>query len=296
MNEKTIFALGCFDGVHLGHAALLAKCRELARQQQCKSGVVTFAGHPGQLLSGVAPELINTPQDRNYLLRHCFSIDKVESLVFDEALMCTPWEQFLNRLVQELGAAGFVCGSDFRFGHKGQGDARLLQQYCQQHDMPCAVVPQQSIDGIRVSSTYIRSLLSQGCLEQAEAFLGHPHILTGTVSHGNQIGRTIGVPTANIAYDSRLVQLPLGVYACTATVEGKTYCAVTNIGIRPTVAGNHITVEAHILDFSLDIYGKKILLAFHSFLRPEQKFRDLPSLKKQIENDKKIVENTVFKK
>ena len=130
---------------------------------------------------------------------------------------------------------------------------------------------------------------------QANRFLGHSHILSGTVSHGKQLGRTIGVPTANIPFPDVLVKLPFGVYACQVEVDGKSYSAVTNVGIRPTVSGEGVTVESHLLDFSGDLYGKNITVCFFDFIRPEQKFSDLAQLQEQIAADKILAEKILAK-
>lgn len=283
MTEKTIYALGFFDGVHLGHQALLSACRSLARRTGCKPGAVTFGTHPETLVAGNAPKLINTVSDRQRLLC-AYGMEDIVVLPFDRTLMTTHWSDFLAQLTQ-AGAAGFVCGSDFRFGARGNGTAKKLEAFCQSRDLPYAIVPQQLLDGIRISSTHIRQLLEQGELEQANRFLGHPHALTGQVIHGRGLGHTIGIPTANLALPEELVRPKFGVYACTAVVDGAQYAAVTNIGIRPTVEGHHVTVEPWLMDFEGDLYGKMITLCFHSFLRPEQKFASLEELKQQIQKD-----------
>ena len=278
--NKTIYALGFFDGVHIGHQALLNQCRALAEKNGCLAGAVTFSSHPDALVFGAAPVLINTPEDRERLLLHW--LDSVITLPFDEKMHATPWETFLDTLRADYAAVGFVCGDDFRFGAKGAGNPGLLTQYCREHGLPCAVVPEQSLDGTRVSSSYIRTLLEAGDMERAAAFLGHPHILTGTVVHGHQLGRTLGIPTANLRLPQGLVVPRFGVYACFARVDGVAYPAVTNVGTRPTVEGHGITVEPWILDFSGDLYGKEICLEFHKFLRPECKFDSLETLREEI--------------
>lgn len=280
MKEKTIYALGFFDGVHLGHQALLAACRKLANEHSCQAGVVTFDTHPGTQLSGHAPMLINSLEDREQLL-FAYGMDTVFTLPFDEALMHTHWSSFLTQLVAG-GAAGFVCGSDFRFGAGGSGTAKKLRAFCESRQLPFAVVPQQLLEDIRVSSTHIRQLLSDGDLESTNRFLGHPHILTGEVISGRGLGRTMGIPTANLKIPEG-VQLPkTGVYACLALVDGEQYPAVTNIGTRPTVGGHHVTVEPWLLDFDGDLYGKRLTLLFFAFLRPEKKFDSLDALQAEI--------------
>ena len=156
---------------------------------------------------------------------------------------------------------------------------------CKAENIPCRIVPAVTLDGQVVSSRQIRLLLEEGNLEKANAFLGHPHLLMGVVAPGKQLGRTIGVPTANLSYGPERVTLPYGVYACRVALEGKAYAAVTNIGTRPTVDGENVTVEPWILDFAGDLYGKELMLEIHSFLRPEQKFADLEELKVQIQKD-----------
>ena len=295
MKEKTIYALGFFDGVHLGHQALLTACREMADGLGCHAGVVTFLGHPDTLVHGSTPALINTPADRKKLLRQ-FHMDTVAELPFDQALMAMPWQDFLIKLLSEYGAAGFVCGADFRFGYQGKGTAELLGKYCQSRGLPWAIVPEQTLDGVTVSSTHIRKCLEAGDMEQADRFLGHPHILTGTVISGRKLGRTLGIPTANLALPEGVAELPHGVYACKAQVEDREYLAVTNIGSRPTVGGHHVTVEPWLLDFDGDLYGKTITLSFYRFLRAERKFDSLEELRAEIQKNaaqtRKIFENT----
>lgn len=281
--RQIIYALGFFDGVHLGHRMLLAACRQLAAQQNCLSGAVTFASHPEALVTGNAPALLNTIEDRQKLLR-AYGMDTVLVLPFDQALMRTHWSTFLEQLCDH-DAAGFVCGSDFRFGAKGNGTAKKLAAFCEKRGLPYAIVPQQTLDGIRVSSTYIRQLVEAGEMEQAARFLGHPHILSGTVVAGRGLGRTLGVPTANIPLPADVICPCRGVYACKVSVDGETHTAVTNVGMRPTVGGHHITVEPWLLDFDGDLYGKEITLSFHTLLRREEKFPSLEALKAQIQKD-----------
>lgn len=285
IENKKIYALGFFDGVHSGHQALLAACRKLAAENGGLAGVVTFTSHPDALVSGTAPMLLNDPEDRRRLLKS-FGISQIVELPFDRQLMEMSWRDFIRMLRSKpYCAAGFVCGIDFRFGHMGQGTAQILSNYCTAAGMPHAVVPQQEKNGIRISSTHIRQLIEAGQLEKATDFLGHPHILSGTVISGRKLGRTIGIPTANIRIPEGVVLPPRGVYACRVQVDAASYLAVTNIGSRPTVGGHHITVEPWILDFSGDLYGKTITLEFHTFLRPEQKFGSLEELQAEIQKN-----------
>ena len=280
--SKIIYALGFFDGVHIGHTQLLLRCHSLAYQHDCAAGVVTFGSHPDTLVLGSTPRLINSIEDREWLLREKYAMEAVLTLPFDEAMRTMPWEDFLEMLRREHGAAGFVCGEDFRFGHRGSGTAASLQEYCRRENIPCHVVPDQMLEGIRVSSSYIRQQLEDGHMATAVKFLGHPHILSGEVVHGRALGRTLGVPTANLRLPEGLAVPKFGVYACSCLIDGVRYPAVTNLGTRPTVEGSHITVEPWILDFSGDLYGRRITLEFHYFLRPEMKFPSLDALRQEI--------------
>lgn len=294
MKERTIYALGFFDGVHLGHKALLRACREIADNLGAKAGVVTFTSHPDALVLGRAPKLINTPADRRQLLRDA-GMDTVVELPFDKEMMAMPWQDFFRLLLEKYSAAGLVCGEDFHFGSGGEGTAALLRAACEERGIPCTVVPEQTLDGIAVSSTHIRALLEQGDMQAAARFLGHPHFLSGIVVRGRQLGRTMGIPTANLAFPEGLVLPKPGVYACTAEVDSGIYPCVTNVGTRPTVEGRHITVESWLQDFAGDLYGKTITLRFYRFLRPEQKFSDLQELRGEIlKNREEVLE--IFEK
>lgn len=284
MKNTAIYALGFFDGVHLGHQALLNKCRVLAAENGCLAGAVTFATHPEAIVAGKAPKLINTEADRRHLLTEN-GMDRVVELTFDAALRSMPWQTFIRLLREEYDAAGFVCGDDFRFGYRGEGNAALLSRFCKEAGLPCAVVPEQTLEGGRISSTRIRELLESGQMETAVRLLGHPHILSGTVISGRGLGRTIGIPTANLALPQGTVIPRKGVYACKALVGAQRYLAVTNVGSRPTVEGHHITVEPWLLDFDGDLYGQELVLEFYAFLRPEEKFPSLEALKEEIQRN-----------
>ena len=281
--RKKIFALGFFDGVHLGHQALLRECVDMARQYGYEPAAITFDRHPQSLFAPAPPPLINTSADRQILLRQ-YDMGPIYKFPVTKEVMSTPWQAFLGELL-EFGACGFVCGDDFRFGYKGEGDAEKLKIFCVERGLPCVIVPEQSMDGVRISSTHIRTLIESGNMEEAARFLGHPHILSGCVVPGRRIGRTIGIPTANILIPEGVVVPKLGVYACTCAIDGKKYVAVTNIGSRPTVGGHQTRAESWILDFEGDLYGKEITLEFHKFLRAEQKFDSLEELKAQILQD-----------
>ena len=282
-NEKRIYALGFFDGVHLGHQALLKECCNLAQQLHCDTAAITFDAHPRSLFCADAPALISTLYDRQLLLQS-YGIGHVHSFPVTKDVMSTPWEGFLEYLLEQ-GAVGFVCGDDFHFGHRGEGDAEKLRSFCSARNIPCVIVPEQLRKGKRISSSLIRTLIESGEMESAMHFLGHPHVLTGQVLHGQKLGRKLGVPTANLVIPAGIAVPKFGVYACRVAIDGNLYAAVANVGTRPTVDGIGITVEPWILDFEGDLYGKKLCLEFYRFLRHEMKFADLDELKHQIQTD-----------
>ena len=280
---KRVFALGFFDGVHLGHQALLAECVSLAKKLGAQTAAITFDRHPRSLFDQTPPPLISTAASRDLLLRR-YGIDFVRVFPVTREIMGMPWRKFLAEMMA-CGAVGFVCGDDFHFGRSNEGSVQALKEFCGQRGMPCVIVPEQAVDGKRISSTYIRRQIETGDMETAMRFLGHPHIISGIVVPGRQLGRTLGIPTANILLEPGLVVPKFGVYACRCQVDGKSYAAVTNVGTRPTVSGVGVTVEPWLLNYEGDLYGREITLEFCRFLRPETKFGSLEELKNQIHRD-----------
>lgn len=278
--EKVIIALGFFDGVHLGHQALLTACVEMAKEQGVEPAAITFENHPQSLFSNQIPPLLTTLADRQRLLRR-YGMEQIHAFPVTKEVMSTDWRDFLDLLVG-MGAVGFVCGDDFRFGSRGEGNGEKLKAYCAEKNLPCVIIPEQTMDDTRVSSTYIRSQIEAGDMATAVRFLGHPHILSGEVVSGRHIGRSIGVPTANLLIPEGVAVPKFGVYACQVEIDGTKYSAVANVGTRPTVGGHRVTVEPWILDFEGDLYGRRITLEFHRFLRPERKFDSLEELRAEI--------------
>ena len=291
-HEKRIFALGFFDGVHRGHQALLAECVRMAKAMDVETAAITFEAHPQSLFRSDVPPLLTTLQDRFRLLLR-YGIDHVYPFPVNQKVMSTPWEDFLEELLGS-GAVGFVCGDDFRFGSRGEGNAEKLRQFCRDRKLPCVIVPEQNLDGVRISSSYIRKQIGEGDMATAVRFLGHGHMLTGTVVTGRRLGRSLGFPTANIELPQGVIVPRHGVYACRAYVGEKSYLAVCNVGNRPTVQGHQVRTETWLLDFDGDLYGQSVTLEFMYFLRPEQRFESLDALKKAVlcdaENTRKFFE------
>ncbi|MDR3981992.1 MAG: riboflavin biosynthesis protein RibF, partial [Dysosmobacter sp.] len=281
MKEKVI-ALGFFDGVHLGHAALLRRTVEEAARRGVTPAVFTFDRPPKEVLTGTPCPLINSPEDRKDLVRRLFGIREVLMVPFDHEMMTTPWDDFVtNILVGRYHAVHLVAGHDHHFGHKNQGSPELLMEKCRELGLGCDIIPKVEVGGITVSSTYIRRLVEMGQIERANRFLGHPHVLTGTVRHGRGLGSSRLFPTANLIIPPHVLVPSHGVYVTRATLEdGSSYAAVTNVGTRPTVnSGSDITVEACLLDFEGDLYGKTLRVEFFQHLRDEIRFDSLDALK-----------------
>ena len=291
MKEKVI-ALGFFDGVHLGHAALLRRTVEEAARRGVTPAVFTFDRPPKEVLTGTPCPLINSPEDRKDLVQRLFGIREVLMVPFDHEMMTTPWDDFVtNILVGRYHAVHLVAGHDHHFGHKNQGSPELLMEKCRELGLGCDIIPKVEVGGITVSSTYIRRLVEMGQIERANRFLGHPHVLTGTVRHGRGLGSSRLFPTANLLIPPHVLVPSHGVYVTRATLEdGTSYAAVTNVGTRPTVnSGSDITVEACLLDFEGDLYGQSIRVEFYRRLRDEIRFDSLEALKHQIETDAESV-------
>ena len=284
--KKCVLALGFFDGVHLGHAALLRRTVQRAGEYGCQSAVMTFDTHPDTLVLGKAVPLINSAPDRAWLIRRYFHIDRVEFFRFTLETMRMPWREFLDQIRRELGAIHFVVGYDFRFGYRGEGNAQKLREYCAAYSLGCDVIDPVQIDGITVSSTYIRTLISDGDMPRAQRFMGHPHVLSDVVRHGHRLGRQLGAPTVNMQFAPEVLIPRHGVYASRALLPEGVFPAVTNIGVRPTVdSGNVVTVETHLLDFDGNLYGRALILQFFEHIRDEMRFSSTQELSDQIAAD-----------
>ena len=286
--KEKVIALGFFDGVHLGHAALLRRTVEEAKARGATPAVFTFDRPPKEVITGKPCPLINSPEDRRDLVRRLFGIREVIMVPFDHEMMTTPWDDFVtNILVRRYHAVHLVAGHDHHFGHKNEGSPERLQEKCKELGLGCDIIPKVEMSGTIVSSTYIRRLVSLGQVERAMEYLGHPHILTQTVRHGRRIGHTIGIPTVNLVPPPHVLVPGDGVYiARVCLMDGSSYAAVTNVGTRPTVNnGSDLTVESWMLDFDGDLYGQSIRVEFYKRLRDEIRFDSLDALKAEIQRN-----------
>lgn len=287
---KRVVALGFFDGVHIGHGALLRLTAQRARELNAIPAAISFDVHPDTLVRGEPVPLITNHAGREELMRRLFGIDEVILIHFNYETMHMPWAQFLDRMVSDFGAVHFVVGHDFRFGDKGKGNPENIGLYCREHGLSCDVVPAVTLDGEVVSSTGIRKLLENGDMERANHFLGHPYELADVVRHGFRLGTKMGTPTVNLRIDRDMLVPRHGVYATKVYLDnGETYPGVTNIGVRPTVSGgDSVTVETFILDFSGDLYGHRVRVEFYHFIRPEMKFDGVEQLQQHILHDAEV--------
>lgn len=284
---RRVIAMGFFDGVHLGHAALLNKTKQRAEELQAVPSVLSFDVHPDALVFQKNVRLIGDARSREEIIRRCFGIDNIVFLHFNRRLMNTPWDEFLSQLVEELGICHFVVGHDFTFGQYGAGNAGKLQEYCSVHDLGCDIIEPVMLDGCIVSSTYIRQLIEEGEIEQANRFLGHPHSLSDTIHSGYHIGRRLNAPTINMYFPEGVVVPRYGVYASKVALPGEEIVpAVTNVGVRPTVHDEtKVNVESHLLGYRGNLYGVPARVDFYHFIRPEIKFDSFEELSEQIRKD-----------
>lgn len=284
---RRAIALGFFDGVHLGHAALLNKTKQRAKENNLTPSVMSFDVHPDTVVFGKEVPLIGNTESRREIINRCFGIKDVIFIHFSNYVKDMPYEQFLDDLVEEMDCGWIVCGYDFTFGKKGEGNAEKLSKYCENHGIGCDIIPQVTLDGQVVSSTYIRELISSGQMEEANRFLGHPHCISDTIHSGYHIGRKMNAPTINMYISPSVIYPKFGVYATRAVIDdSEVYDAVTNVGVRPTFGDeNTVTVETHLLDYSGNLYGKPARIDFYKFMRPEMKFDNIESLEEQIKND-----------
>ena len=284
-NQRRVIALGFFDGVHLGHGALLRRVAEVAGAAQAVPCAFTFDQSPAAALTGQKVSLLTGVEDRRWLMETRYGVRELIVAPFS-LLRDMGWRDFVTDYLQKkLGVVHAVAGHDFRFGYKGEGTPRRLKDLCGELGIGCDVIPRVEVDGITVSSTHIRALVGSGELEEAARFLGHPHVLSGPVVHGHRLGRTLGTPTANLTVPDGIIFPAFGVYASRVILpDGEIRPAVTNVGVRPTVNQGTaaVTVEPWILDYQGDLYGRAVRLELYKRLRPERKFDSVDELRAAI--------------
>lgn len=283
--RAVVVALGNFDGVHLGHQAVLARAVEEARRRDGLVVAATFWPHPRSVLGRGEPPVLLTTLDvrREELLRS--GADEVRVVPFDAALSKKSPREFVEDvLLGQLGAAAVVVGENFRFGYKASGDVEDLTRIMREHGGDAHAVEVRGGEA-GISSTRIRSLLLRGEAAEAGELLGRPYAVRGEVVVGDRRGRTIGFPTANVSPDPAVVVPARGVYACVVRVGGEAHAACTNVGVAPTFERWESRIEAHLLDFEADLYGQVVDVLFLQKIRGERRFSGVEELKEQIGRD-----------
>ncbi len=292
---NAVVTIGTFDGVHLGHQAIFKKMKVLAQSVGGQTVVVTFSPHPRQVLNIDSSNLrfITTPEDKLRKFEE-FGIDNVLIINFTREFSRTPSEVFVkDYIIDNLKPAYIVVGYDHHFGKNRMGDFDLLSDLKKKYNFKVERIAAQDVEHIAISSTKIRNALAQGNVKSANRLLGYTYSVSAEVIRGNEIGRTIGFPTANLELSKEYMLFNRGgVFACLVDYAGQTYKAMANIGHRPTIgdrAEGDMLIEVNLFDFEGDLYGKTIRVRFIDRIRDEVKFEGLPELKAQLERDRERV-------
>lgn len=288
--NNNYIALGSFDGLHKGHLELVKKTVSLAKKSGGKSIIYTFKNHPKTLLHpDFTPNLLMDNESKVEILKS-YDVDEVFFQKFDEKFMEKTPEDFIKHLIKDFNIKGIVVGFNYKFGYKNLGDINLLKSLSSKYGFEVYIIEPCMYKDEVISSTRIRKELLNGNVEEAAKMLTRPYFLSGKVSSGKQIGRTIGFPTANLE-KSKIFLLPEeGVYYTTVLWNNKLYKAITSIGNNPTVNGEKVTIESYILSFNENIYGDEIKVNFIKKIRNNVKFKSLEELKEQINSDKIFAE------
>jgi riboflavin kinase/FMN adenylyltransferase len=286
--EKTIVTIGTFDGIHIGHKKILKNLISTANKEGKKSVLLTFFPHPRMVLQkDKAILLLNTLDEKSMLLEN-MGLDYLIIHPFSkEFSRLTALDFVRDILVNKLNTSKLIIGYDHHFGKNREGNIHQLKEYSSLYDFDIEEIPAQDIDDVSVSSTKIRTALKKGSLKTANTYLGYQYMLSGIVVSGKQLGGTIGFPTANIEVKESYKLIPsTGVYIIKTQINSVVLYGIMNIGFNPTVLGKHQTIEAHLFNFSEDLYGKKITVTLIHFLREEQKFNSVEELVDQLNIDK----------
>jgi riboflavin kinase/FMN adenylyltransferase len=280
-----VFALGNFDGVHLGHKEIIAKATSIGQKKNIPSGVLIFQPHPRKFFRpGDENFIISDIKTRSYLLENC-NLDFLGILDFNKEMSnLTPFE-FVDKIInQAINVSHLIVGYNFKFGKDRSGDVKVLTDICKKLKIDLSIIDKVEADNYIFSSSSVRECLRKGDLKAAKKILGDYWVVKGEVIKGDQRGRQIGFPTANISMEGWIEAL-FGVYAVNINVDGLFYRGVANLGVRPTFGKSSPILEVHLFDYSGDLYGKDIIISFIDFIRKEKKFDGIESLKKQIEID-----------
>ena len=285
LEKDTAVAIGKFDGVHLGHRRLLEEIID-KKKDGLAACVFTFDPTPAVLFGLSDCKELTTREEKRRLFER-LGIDILIEFPLTKETAATEPERFVSEILAKQMNTRFVAaGEDLSFGKNGAGNALLLEKMAPQLGFCVKTIEKIEVDGIEVSSTYIRKLVEEGRMEEAESMLGMPYTLVGIVEHGNHIGHTLGFPTVNLLPPAGKLLPPNGVYYAAVRYNGSVYKAISNVGTKPTVSEEKVMgVESYLYDFDQDIYGQEIEVALKSFRRPERKFSSLEELKTQLDLD-----------
>ncbi len=284
--KKTVFTLGTFDGVHLGHTKIIERLLNSSNEEE-QSLVLTFFPHPRMVLQKESDiQLLNTIDERIYLLEKA-GLQNLIIHPFDQTFSRLTAEEFVkNILVDIFNIKKIIIGHDHRFGRNRTANIDDLIRFGKEHNFEVEQISAQEVDAVSISSTKIRNALAEGKIELANEYLGYSYFFTGTVIPGKKLGRTIGFPTANLKIEENYKLIPAqGVYAVTCLVGTKSVYGMLNIGTNPTVDGQTISIEVHLFDFNADLYHQKITVSVLKRIRDEQKFASIDDLKTQLSKD-----------
>jgi riboflavin kinase/FMN adenylyltransferase len=287
-SKKTIVTLGTFDGVHIGHMAILDQIIKSAKKEGLESVILTFFPHPRLIVSNNYDiKLLNTIEEKSALLEK-IGIENFIIHPFDKFFSELSPREFVSEiLVNKLNIQKIIIGHDHKFGKNRAADFNDLLNFGEEFGFSVEEISAQQINEVAVSSTKIRNSLLEGNISLANDYLGYAYVLNGNVIKGNQLGRTIGFPTANIDISEDYKLIPKnGVYVVTANVNNQTVFGMMNIGVKPTIGENKLSIEVHLLNFEKDIYQQKIQIHVLERIRDEQKFESFEALKSQLEVDK----------
>lgn len=294
INSEVAVALGKFDGLHRGHRTLIEQLSLAKSQRGLLCVVFAFVKSPKETLEGEDMKYILTTAEKRLFMEQNGVDILVECPIKKEILSMEP-EDFIEKILKDkLNVKEIICGSDFRFGHNRRGNVEFLREHEHIYNYRTIIVDKLKYDERDISSTYIREEIAKGNISLVNELLGYPYTVMGVVRHGKQLGRTIGFPTVNIVSEADKMLPPNGVYLTVAVIDGKEYPAITNIGTRPTVdnSGN-TTIETHLFDVSIDMYGRPLELRFLRFIRPEKKFENIDKLKEAIRDDIRVCRDAI---
>ena len=285
-SQPTVLALGNFDGIHLGHRKIIEQTVKKAFELNLKSAIFTFANHPRNVIMNEEfTKNIIYFEEKAEIIRK-LGIDYLFNITFDENIMSmSPREFVQNLLLDKMNMKYGLCGFNYHFGNKALGTTEELHKMSCEMGFEIEVIPPVLIDGVVVSSTLIRKLITSGKVELCLKYLGRHYAVNGEVVIGNRLGKTLGFPTSNLIIDERMVSPANGVYLTWCTYNGVTYPSITNVGNKPTIGQFAKNVETHIFDFDQELYGKRIHIDFLFKTRDEMKFNSVEALAAQIKRD-----------